>query len=89
MQHWVNWRNIVALVCLALVTIMGPPLHPGATGREGWSVDKWTEESDWSVDALDEGVGRRGAFLSTSGSFTLSSGGGGRSGNSEELEEFE
>merc|ERR1712086_870972 len=38
-------------------------------------------------DDMGEGVGaRRGAFLSTSGSFTLSSGGGGRSGNSEEDE---
>ena len=89
MQHWVNWRNIVALVCLALVTIMGPPLHPGATGREGWSVDKWAEESEWSVVALDEVVGaRRGAFLSTSGSFSLSAGGNGRGGNAEESEEF-
>merc|ERR1711934_1173560 len=38
-------------------------------------------------DDMGEGVdARRGAFLSTSGSFTLSSGGNGRSGNEEEDE---
>merc|ERR1712216_967864 len=38
-------------------------------------------------DDMGEGVGaRRGAFLSTSGSFTLSSGGSGRAGNEEEDE---
>ena len=41
----------------------------------------------YGEDELGEGRGvgaRRGAFLSTSGSFTLSSGGGSRAGNEEE-----
>merc|ERR1712227_468796 len=40
-------------------------------------------------DDMGEGVGgRRGAFLSTSGSFTLSSGGGTRAGNEEDEDEL-
>ena len=47
--------------------------------------------ADEYEDELGEGRGvgaRRGAFLSTSGSFTLSSGGSNRAGNSEEMHEF-
>ena len=80
-----SWlRYIVTFVMLALgvtsalsATTMNAPLEDTPLGQ-------W-EEGDWSVDDLEGVVGaRRGSFLTTSGSFTLSSGGGGRTGSSEE-----
>ena len=55
------------------------------------AVALFTAQSDALLSDEDGGVveGRRSAFLSTSGSFTLSSGGVQGGGNSEDIEEHE
>ena len=84
-RSWLRYIATFVMLTLGVMsalsaTTMNAPL-------EDMPLGQW-EEGDSSVDDL-EGVveGRRGAFLSTSGAFTLSAGGGSRSGNSEQ-EEF-
>ena len=65
-----------------------PPHAPFVDSTRGPFLEVATTRGDALAkgyeDELGEGVGaRRGAFLSTSGSFTLSSGGGSRGGNEE------
>ena len=68
-----------------------PPHAPFVDSIPGPSLEATTRgdalAKGYGEDELGEGRGvgaRRGAFLSTSGSFTLSSGGGSRAGNEEE-----
>merc|ERR1712138_244745 len=57
----------------------------GNTNTDAMKDTSMTAEADDDADDMGEDVGRRGGFLSTTGSFTLSSGGN-RAGNDEEDE---
>merc|ERR1712118_233109 len=57
----------------------------GNTNTDAMKATSMTAEADDDADDMGVDVGRRGGFLSTAGSFTLSSGGN-RAGNDEEDE---
>merc|ERR1712196_749363 len=89
LQH-ITMRTAVIVALLAFIVGIWAVTEVQELGNDDSSNgDATSLDADDSAeyDDMGEGVGaRRGAFLSTSGSFTLSSGGGGRSGNEEEDE---
>merc|ERR1711934_328433 len=88
MGHTMRTAVIVALLAFTVgiwaVTEVQELGNDDSTNGVATSLDA---DDSAEYDDMGEGVGaRRGAFLSTSGSFTLSSGGNTRQGNEEEDE---